>query len=192
MAGDVACRAWWASFQKDADDIVEMLRVQFDLYKAIDEGTTPPRPLVFWQQTTEGPLRDLARFASDILCLPVSSAEVERSFSEQRKTDTKESAQSSPAYAELRAMLYQNRHIELDEEYESVRREVFGCWADTAFEGRLRSPASTTVTAGELAAMAPVDAAPNGNESGASSDQDRHELVEDDEPFIVATVSDDM
>ena len=69
---------------------METLRSEFAHYKRMPIASVAnDDALHFWLRQHDGPLTLLADFANDLLSIPLSSSEVERSFSRQHKTDTK-------------------------------------------------------------------------------------------------------
>jgi len=126
---------WLASFAQDPAMELERIRVEYELFKTMELDEVVTDSLAFWNARRQGSLRNLAAFASDLLALPIGSAEAERSFSEQHRTDTKQAASSSAEYAEKKAMLYQNRDIEVrgTAELAHTRQLVFGTWFHATF-----------------------------------------------------------
>jgi hypothetical protein len=168
---------WWCEMTGAEEGIEDTIRAQFELYKHMSFDLPVDHAVPFWYQRTDGCLADLARFALDVLCLPIGSAEVERSFSEQRKTDTKQSTSSSPALAELKACLYQNRHIEQDSQFADVRSDVFDLWVDSVFDGRFPRPSRARQLSEAIVQSDPAlfDAETNGNPVEAESEADDEE-----------------
>jgi hypothetical protein len=136
--------AWWSKIKgpPGPEKLLGDLKSQFELFQKqpavigeLKDG------LHFWHQQSVGTFKDLAAFALDVLSIPIGSAEVERSFSRQHRTDTKLSTNSRPGFSELKAMLYQNSQLEFSEQFSSVRRLASETWFQQAFNGRiLRAP----------------------------------------------------
>jgi tRNA(Phe) wybutosine-synthesizing methylase Tyw3 len=149
---------WWAAATSASAELIEAIRTEHTHYNRMDleseAGVTDG--LLFWHQRKDGALRHLAALACDLLALPISSAAVERSFSEQHRTDTKIASSTGPEYAEAKAILYQNRHMHRDPRPEFVQlcKLVFDTW----YYGKLSSETGDVSRRQVLADLVHVDA----------------------------------
>jgi hypothetical protein len=110
-----------------------MIQLEFEIFKSADLPDVPHKEMhLFWENKLGGNIHHLACFACDLLAMPIGSSEVERSFSEQRRTDTKQSTRASALLAELKAMLYQNRALERCRELAPLRSTIFETWFQSA------------------------------------------------------------
>jgi hypothetical protein len=173
---DIAFGAeWWCRMRHDEDGKL-LGKIKFQ-YEKLFMGKQIPGDvrdgIHYWHQLSDSPMRDLAAMALDLLSIPIGSSGVERSFSEQHQTDTQEATSASPELAEMKAMMYQNRHIELGTEYAHVRESATSTWFDGHFAGRiLRMPKEKVLPDGLV------------SDAHVAPDDGPQLLDDEDEPYV--------
>ena len=82
---------WWSKIKDPTapEKLLGDLKSQFELFQKQPAVVGELKDgLHFWHQQSVGTFKDIAAFALDVLSIPIGSAEVERSFSRQHRTDT--------------------------------------------------------------------------------------------------------
>jgi hypothetical protein len=173
---------WWAQTTENPEEWLERIEAEHTLFNNMELPEVSDA-LMFWEERKQGTLRHMAMFACDLLSIPIGSAAVERSFSEEHRTDTKQASSTGTDYAEMKAVLYQNRDLDVQPAYKAPRALVFDTWFDRNFPRSADQPQPSADSV-LLPDMVEVERAACDEQSPAHGCADNDE--ESNTPFVAA------